>query len=1321
MQRSSAATALLCALFFMMLGQCCAQTKEEGIAIFNEALKLDDQAKTDEDQKKAIEKYEQALTVFQRVGNKKGQAVTTNNLGNLYNSSESYEKAAEYHQKSLAIERQRANPRGEAITLNNLGIVYESWGKKEKAVEFFQNSLHIFRQFQDTSHEAEVLNHLGNVHRSLGQYEKAVEFYQNSLELARHLRNTQDEGIALNNLGIVYKSWGQNEKAVEYYEKSLALDRQFKNPGGEAKVLGNLGLVYHSWGQNEKALEYFQESLAIERRLNNRAGEASALNYLGLVYQFWRQNEKAVEYYEKSLKLALQINDKNIQVQTLNNLGIVYENWGQYQKAVEYYQESLELARHLKDLEVEARTLNNLGLIYKNWGQHEKAVEYYEKSLAIERQLNDPSGEAGSLNNIGYVYHSWGQNEKAVEYLEKSLALARQINNPEIEAQTLGNLGNVYCSWSRYDKALDYHEKSLAINRRLNNPGGEASCLNNIGTDYYYWGRDKDAIKYYEKSLMLARQLKDPSTEAETLNNLGLVYQVRGQYDRAVDYYQKALAITVELKNPAIEASQTTNLGSVYGLWGHYNKAVECYEKSLAIKRQLNDPSGEAMSLNNLGLVYGALGWHSRALENLETALKHFSDLKDRHREGGALLNIGSVFLQLEKPEEALLYFQKANDIYTEIGVPTKGCKEGIGNVYLDMGQLEKAEPILLDTNYDLSLGRLYLLKRDYPKAKTYYQNARQETEQNRRQDALFASYTGLGEVYEQMGDNKLAEENYRKAVDLTEDVRSSLSQEQKEKFFDVKVFGLLRTAPYDGLARVRLKMGKSTEALKVSEYTKARIFAESMSRRSENASFDITPEVKKQDEVLNNRLSALKKKLREAYEKTDKLVIEVVEPQVKDMEARMQAHIKKLRETYPLFAATKYPQPMDLEQTALKDDELVLEYHVTDPGVIMYLTKGKKLVKAVFKPEPRGNLAKLVLEFRKPFEMVPGKDDLEAKLKSFNFESGKRLSDLLLSEFLDLIPSGAPIVIVPDDCLGTIPFEALTLNNHGSVKTDRELPYVSEAEFFGDRNLISYYQSMTALTLERTHSKGKSALGGLLAIADPVFSAKDKRASSVPTKEDPVGAFASLLKRFHFMGAEGGKDNGGLKFARLELTGKLADTLVKNDKSGSHLCKGFDATKDNFLQNIKPSLKNYNKIVFATHGYFGKDLPGIMEPVLVLTLVPLGTDGFLRMTEVMGLDINAEIIALTACQTGLGTKVSGEGTMGMGRAFQYAGGRSVLMSLWSVSEVASVRLVKSFFDHLKVGKSKPEALNLAKSELRKGIFNHPFFWAAFILEGETN
>ena len=107
-------------------------------------------------------------------------------------------------------------------------------------------------------------------------------------------------------------------------------------------------------------------------------------------------------------------------------------------------------------------------------------------------------------------------------------------------------------------------------------------------------------------------------------------------------------------------------------------------------------------------------------------------------------------------------------------------------------------------------------------------------------------------------------------------------------------------------------------------------------------------------------------------------------------------------------------------------------------------------------------------------------------------------------------------------------------------------------------------------------------------------------------------------------------------------------------------------------------------------------------------------------MSEVMNMKLNCDVVALTACQTGLGTNQAGEGVMSMGRAFQYAGSRSILMSLWSVSERASVQLVESFFQHLKGGMTKLQALNAARQDIRKAGYQHPFYWAPFILVGEV-
>jgi hypothetical protein len=343
-------------------------------------------------------------------------------------------------------------------------------------------------------------------------------------------------------------------------------------------------------------------------------------------------------------------------------------------------------------------------------------------------------------------------------------------------------------------------------------------------------------------------------------------------------------------------------------------------------------------------------------------------------------------------------------------------------------------------------------------------------------------------------------------------------------------------------------------------------------------------------------------------------------------------------------------------------------------------------------------------------------------QLAKFDFAAGKKLGDVPLADILPYLPKGAAVIVIPDECLGMVPFEMLVLNDGGKIATDKKIPHVTGADFFGDRYSVSYCQSVTALTLARNHARPSGPQKKMLVVADPVFDLKDKRAQAARGTANLNPEEHRLYKELYTKMA-GTKESGGggLHFGPLSLTGKLAEDLRGTYGGDCILYTGLDANKQDFLQRLAPGISEYNNVVFATHGYFGSDLPGIKEPVLVLTLVPPGTDGYLRMSEVMGLSLNADMVALTACQTGVGQRLSGEGTMGMGRAFQYAGAKSVLMSLWSVAEESSVNLVESFFKYRKDNKSKLEALQLARKEIRDQGYDHPFFWAPFILVGEVD
>ena len=984
--------------------------------------------------------------------------------------------------------------------------------------------------------------------------------------------------------------------------------------------------------------------------------------------------QRAAQKYEEALKIFERVkSDKGIG-HCSNQLGLIQFRLGQYQKALENFGKSLAIMRKVGDVKQEGTTLNNIGLVYDSLGQRQKALENYEKSLVIRQKVGDVSGEGTTLNNIGLVYKSWGQYQKALENYEKSLAIMRKVGDVQREGIMLNNIAGVYKSWGQYQKALENYEKSLAITQKVGDVSGEGVTLNNIAGVYQSWGQYQKALENYEKSLAIMRKVGNVQGEGVTLNNIAGVYKSWGQYQKALENYEKSLVIRPKVGDVQGEGVTLNNIAGVYDSLGQRQKALENYEKSLAIMRKVGNVQGEGVTLNNIGLVYKSWGQYQKALE----------------------------------------YYEKSLAIEKKIGVPYDGTEDAIGNVYLTMGDIQRAEPILKKANRSVSLGRLALVKSDFSEAKSKFENELNRSLKNRSVDGLFTAQTGLGLSYEGLNQPDKAAEHFKDAIDVTEQIRDSLTPAQRADFYDAQIGNIPRITPYEGLARVLLKSGKPEQSYKESEGTKARIFAESLSGRSQNVVHDIPKSVVDQDSDINSRLTALSQVLQKAYERGSKDAIESFEKQVKEVRSERDRHVDKLRKEYPLYAATKYPQPMNLEHSALNNDEWALEYEVTEPGICIYLAHGKKIVKGLFKPIARKDLDELIRKFREPMELHPG-DSAIQKLTAFDFASGKKLSDLLLGDILSDLPKDTPVIIIPDGSLGVVPFEMLVLNNAGHIITDGKIPQTSGAEFFGDRNPVSYYQSVTALTLARTLGKRKKTGEKTIAMVDPVFTINDRRLLKYAKQSQEK--LATTLPTDLLVPME---EQNSLTFPRVELTAQLGESLKKADPSRTDIYEGMDARKSVILGK---DLTPYRSVVFATHGYFGKDLPGIQEPVLVLTLLdqPKGEDGFLRMSEVMGLNINCDIAALTACQTGLGRNISGEGTMGMGRAFQFAGAKSVLMSLWSVSEKASLDLVENFFRHLREGKNKQESLKLAQDEIRKQGFDHPFFWAPFILVGEVN
>lgn len=1023
--------------------------------------------------------------------------------------------------------------------------------------------------------------------------------------------------------------------------------------------------------------------------------------------------EAAILKYQEALRIFDKERHTRGIARVTNNMGLVYQDLANYDKATECFKTALSVARTVGDRTCEGWALNNLGEVHRLRAEYDKAIDSYGQSMAVTKSIGDQKMVGRTLNNMGLVYKDWGRYDKAIELYNQSMAISKSIGDQRMVGRSLNNMGEAHRLTAQYDKAISLYERSIAISKGVEDHQSVCRALNNMGLVYQDWGLYDKAVEFYGRSAAISTGLGDREMVGRTLNNVGEVYRLTAQYDKAIELYEKSMGVAKSIGDQAMVGRILNNMGLVYQDWGRYDKAVALHEQSMAVSKSIGDQGMVGRALNNIGLVYQDWGQYDEAVASYEQSISIAKSIGEQQMVGKTLMNLGRVHQHRGRLAAALESFQQGLEIYSQIKVPTDWPNNLIANLFLDRGDVSKAEPLVERSGYRSTRGRFHLLKAEYEPAKEQYEKLRQRAEESRNADDLFTAYTGLGTAYEGLGNHADAEKYFRQALELTEELRSSLTSAQREKFFDVRIGGFYRTAPYEGLARVLMRMNMPIEALKSSEHTRARMFAESMSRLSDGQAFDVPDNVLKIDRDITDRLAALKKSRQQAYEKSNKLQIQALEPQIKDLENQLSIHKIMLREKYPLFAATKYPEPMDLSQTALRDDEWVLSFDVTDPGLIVYLTKSKKLVTATFKPIQRKELDQLVMQFLEPLT-IKGDEDVTAKISGFDCTLGKKLGDILLADILPKLPEGAPLIVVPDDSLGVLPFEMLVLNDGGKVILKEGIPQVIGAALFGDRNGISYYQSITALTLSRTFGKEKKKQDKLLVMYDPVFDPSDERLTQMGRVMQKKAS--DTLPR-NLMSI---KNELRIEFPRLELTGALGQSLKQMNPRTTDEYAGLEAAK---ARLFKLPLKDYGSMVLATHGYFGKDLPGVMEPVLVLTLVnqPPDTDGFLRMSEVMSmLRLNAYVVALTACQSGMGQRISGEGAMSMGRAFHYAGAQSVLMSLWSVAEKSSVDLVRSFFRHLGEGKPKLEALQLARTEIRQQGYDHPFFWAPFILVGEA-
>ncbi len=1117
---------------------------------------------------------------------------------------------------------------------------------------------------------AEALFYLGRCRVETGRYDEAMELFYQAEPIYDKLGKHKDLAVLCEMKARVCEGKGEYDQAVKYHGDAERLLRGLSQPDEK-----ELGLVLANRAITQVRLCNYasaEKDLLGARDLMRTAAPEMLVQLDGveaLMLTQRQEYQKASALYTKLLQHYITANNAAGTAIMLNNLGHIQESRALYAQAEDNYRKALEIAARIGDSLTEGESLNHLGSVNWKRGNFPAARAFYEKALTIREKLEQRKLYADTLNNLGLVDLAYGDYRTALKRFSESRDICRKTGARDGEAWALHNLSFVLKDQGDFTGALQFEGMAVKLAGAVKNRRLKATALLRRGNLCEYFGEFEDALRDYASAAKTQCEIGDLLFLSNTLVDMANIYVRKQKLDITKD------EISNIFNNPCIHGMIDEKINEPDNENHNEIFAAKLYNNALELKRRINAPLVEILCKYAIFLIekpqYG-----------------HETDrAQDLRRSAELVKEAQSRIAAADKHDRLLLTYTAARCLMEkDADKPAEALKK-----FSDLLALAQ------------SAGSL-------------------------KYSFLAQVWTGL--ACERLNELAKAEEAFTAAVDYAERIRDTLDPEARLTFLrGEEIFGVKHVLPYEGLARVRMKRGDNKGSLEASEQTKARSFSDSLSRSLAVTSSNI-------DHSLVENLADVEKQIRRNAQELERCRVEqgtrsrlpVLEDERKSLMEKRTHTLDQIRvqDEGTFMAISGGWRP--LEGIALGKGEWAVSYEVTDSATLIYLIKGGRVVQAHSRGVSRERIDTLISRLRQAFDYPP--DPISFDMDAVH--AGKELFDILLGPIMDTLPPGERVIIVPDDSLGIVPFEMLAMSESGHMMPGRLFPRVLDVSFLGERNPLSYCQSLTALSLSRERArKGKAPGTRFLIMADPIIRCRRDTGEEELSRERMERLELELSPLHDAALTPGASGPMGLlspgacsdveSMPRLDGTGRLAARLEK-EFSGTEVYTRESASLATFLDAVAGRMDGFGKVLFATHAILGGQFTGLREPALLLSNVPAGTDSWLRMRNIAGLKMNADVVVLLACQTGLGKIISGEGTMGMGRAFQLAGARSVLMSLWMVEESASVRLAGAFFKHLSEGRSKIEALRMAREELRKakeGTYDHPFFWAGFILAGE--
>ncbi|MEW6207713.1 MAG: CHAT domain-containing protein [Acidobacteriota bacterium] len=790
--------------------------------------------------------------------------------------------------------------------------------------------------------------------------------------------------------------------------------------------------------------------------------------------------------------------------------------------------------------------------------------------------------------------------------------------------------------------------------------------------------------------LLVGERIANKRVIAAALHNIALIYRTQGDFEQALDAAERSLKLKEEIGNKASIVLTLEIVIHAFQEQGNYAAAMETSQRMMAIGEELNDKRWIAKALAGFGSVHQSQSNLIAALDYYQRSFTLGQEAGDKILSLDGLQSIGDVQLELGNYSAALESF-RTNLAMLE----TVGHKPGVAHALRDIGRAYRAQGDYTQAmeNFERALALMEearfregiadilrqlaigdMLQGEYEKAIARLQRSAELERQIGSLSRLADSLTFAGQAYRALGRTDEAHRAYGEAITLIETLRSQVAggEQDRQRYFEEKL------SPYHAMVELLVSQNRPEEALIYAERAKGRVLLDVMRGGRANIAKALTVQEREQEKRLAEDIASLNRQI----------LYEGARPQADGSRfSELNASLERARLDYRAFQNKLYAAHPELRVKRGETQTLTLEQAgelLADSrtALLEYAVAGDRTFLFVLTPSPQKGREKPVLRL---YDLKIKRKDLVEKVRKLNQRIANNdleyaglsseLYNLLIAPARTQLQGKTRLIIVPDDILWETPFQALR-------STDGRFLIQSAA--------ISYAPSLTVLR-ETIRSKKPAPSNTLLAMGNP------KLATQTISRSKNVLMNAAL---------EPLPEAERLVRGLAEIYGAPA----------SKVYIGAEARED----TLKAEAGRHRILQLATHGILNNTSP--MYSHIVLSQGDAKEDGLVEAWEIMQMDLKAELAVLSACETARGRIGAGEGVIGLAWALFVAGCPTTVVSQWKVESSSTTELMLAFHRGLKTGATKSEAMRRAALKLMADKrYNHPFYWASFIIVGDGN